>query len=383
MATARSTAEGPPPDGLAASLGLVLAGVALAAAFLPWTGEPPLVPVSAIEGSPVAAGLALVSTLTFALRRHRAIPRSVGAPVAGLTAAAVAAVAVVRLVEPALGAGSAPAVGRGLPIAGLAGLFAAGVAVADARATTDGALRGQLRAVALSLVIAFVGFAVSTIVAYTVTLPPLWYVTGMGRSQAFPLLTVGAGLGLLLFAVGYFRVRGLDRTYVDLAWPDLEDVVWSVAGLLVLLGTATGIAMVFSNLGLPTAESSIERIAAEGGDPWFLLALVPLSWLVIGPGEELVYRNIVQKYLYESFSRPTAVVVASVAFAAVHFQQYADPNPIATLSTLSLVFVLSVVLGYTYYRTENLLVPVFIHGTFNAVQFLVMYVELTGGSPSV
>ena len=117
-------------------------------------------------------------------------------------------------------------------------------------------------------------------------------------------------------------------------------------------------------------------------NPIFLLALVPLSFLAIAPGEELVFRNIVQKYLYEAFSRRTAVLVASVAFAAVHFQQYASPNPVATLTTLCIVFSLSLVLGWTYYRTENLYVPIFVHGAFNAIQFAGLYVRLTGG-PSV
>jgi membrane protease YdiL (CAAX protease family) len=43
------------------------------------------------------------------------------------------------------------------------------------------------------------------------------------------------------------------------------------------------------------------------------------------------------------------------------------------------VTVLSLVLGWVYYRTENLLVPIFVHGAFNAIQFAGLYVRLTGG----
>jgi membrane protease YdiL (CAAX protease family) len=45
---------------------------------------------------------------------------------------------------------------------------------------------------------------------------------------------------------------------------------------------------------------------------------------------------------------------------------------------LLLVFVLSTLLGLSYLKTENLLVPILIHGAFNAIQFLTLYIEITG-----
>jgi hypothetical protein len=46
--------------------------------------------------------------------------------------------------------------------------------------------------------------------------------------------------------------------------------------------------------------------------------------------------------------------------------------------SLSVVFVLSLVLGYSYARSENLVIPILIHGTYNALTFFAMYARVTG-----
>ena len=372
METAQATRDGEPAN-VAATLGLVLAGTALAGCLLPWTDRPPLV-AGPVEGSAVGAALALVAALSFVARRHAEFDRRV-AGVAGLCSVALVALALYRLVTPALGAGSAPSVGIGLPVAAVAALLGTTAAYADTRGIADRRVWAKLRAAVTALVVGFFGFAVSTVVA---TVPGL-AVRGYGTTVSIAVLTAGSGVGLAVFAAGYLRVRGLGVGYVDVAWPDRRAAAYAVGGLVVLFLSAGLVSATFAELGLPSAQSSIQELAEGIEDPQFLvLVLVPLSFLAIGPGEELVYRNVVQKHLYEEFSRPTAVVVASAVFAVVHFQQYTDPNPVATLSTLFVVFVLSLVLGYTYHRTENLLVPVLVHGAFNAIQFLSLYHQLTG-----
>jgi hypothetical protein len=136
---------------------------------------------------------------------------------------------------------------------------------------------------------------------------------------------------------------------------------------------------------LPRAGSNIESQIRNFGDPVVILPFIPLSLLIIGPAEELVYRNLIQKPLYDAFSRRGAVLTASVIFALMHIPQYSPPgaSAIETLNALVLVFVLSLVLAIAYERTDNIVVPILIHGSFNAIQFLLLYVTLvSGGMPS-
>jgi membrane protease YdiL (CAAX protease family) len=65
-----------------------------------------------------------------------------------------------------------------------------------------------------------------------------------------------------------------------------------------------------------------------------------------------------------------AIVITSLFFAAVHGAQWPAPIPI---------FVLSLVLGTVYYRTGSLLASICMHGAFNGLSTLIMFVALLAG----
>ncbi|NEU57736.1 CPBP family intramembrane glutamic endopeptidase [Halorussus sp. MSC15.2] len=151
---------------------------------------------------------------------------------------------------------------------------------------------------------------------------------------------------------------------------------------LAILGLATGGLLVVSFLvaeftsyvGIPTSPSSIEQIARTG-NPSFLLAFVPISVLFIGPGEELLYRNVIQEHLSATFSDWSAVLLASGIFTAHHLLQYQSATNAQTAMSLLSVFLLSLILGYAYVKTNNILVPALAHGLFDAIVFFHMWLE--------
>jgi membrane protease YdiL (CAAX protease family) len=189
---------------------------------------------------------------------------------------------------------------------------------------------------------------------------------------------VALGLGTGTVAAVYLGVRSRGFDYIDLRRPGANDAAYVIVGVVALVGLNVGIGLAFQRLGVESAQHAIIRQAES--DPGILLVLVPLSYLIIGPGEELLYRNVVQKSLYETYSRRGAVVVASAIFAAVHLFAFADPDgsALATVNTLAVVFVLSLVLGVVYERTENLVVPALVHGSFDAIAFAATYVRIAG-----
>lgn len=196
----------------------------------------------------------------------------------------------------------------------------------------------------------------------------------------FAVGTLFFGLGLVLVSVWFVTSTGRGLGYFDLRLPGVRDLLYAIGGIVALVCVAIAVGLVFSALNVPTAENSIESTAREGGAEVLLWA-IPLAWLAIGLGEELVFRGVVQNYLEEGFSTAGAILASSVIFALVHIPAYYSPNPLATGSVLVVVFCLSVVLGVTYVRTRNLLVPILIHGTYNAIVFLSLYVALTGDVP--
>jgi membrane protease YdiL (CAAX protease family) len=200
----------------------------------------------------------------------------------------------------------------------------------------------------------------------------------MGLSLRAMLSTLASGAGTLAVVALYLGLSDRDLSYLDVRMPDLRGLGYVVAGTVTILVGNLAIGLAFQRAGVESASHTIIQTAEA--DPSILLALVPLSYLLIAPGEELLYRNVVQKLLREWYSPVAGVVVASAIFAAVHLPAYSSPGASfeATLSTLAVVFVLALVLGAVYERTGNVVVSILVHGTFNAIAFAVTYARLTG-----
>ncbi|WP_202935044.1 CPBP family intramembrane glutamic endopeptidase [Halorussus amylolyticus] len=353
-----------------AAAGVVLAGIALAAAALPWDA----VGVGPVENALLAAfGAAAFGA--FALRRHGLVERAPGALAAG-----VASLAVVGTATATSGALAGDASSLGVTLALVGGVGGVIAAYGDGKGLPSRASEG-LRAFFRSLAIGLSGlFAIAV---WTTIVVSVYAAVAPGEVTQVHSVAIGAlalGLGTGTVALAYFRLTDKGLSYLDLRWPTLADLGWTVAGILGLLGLQVLLGILFQQLGISSAQHSVEQ-AARSGDPTILLWLIPAAWLIIGPGEELLYRNIIQKSLYDTFSKRSAVVVGSVVFAIAHFPAYYSPNLGATLLTLGVVFGLSLILGATYLRTGNIVVPTLIHGAFDAITFAALYFQITGGVP--
>lgn len=218
------------------------------------------------------------------------------------------------------------------------------------------------------------------IALYVVTIALLGPVPEAGLEvQVISFLSLG--FGTLIVAAAYLKRSGRDRSFVDLQLPGLRDVAWTVGGFVILILGFIAVTSLFDLIGVSTAEhSSTESVI--NATPQVLLLVLAAQLLVVGPGEELLYRNVIQKSMYDVVSRPVAVVLASSIFALVHIPAYsAGGAPLAAVaSTLVAIFVLSLVLGSVYARTENVLVPAAIHGLYNVLSFYSTYA--TGGGAS-
>ena len=361
-------------DRSAASVGVVLAGIALAAAAFPWDGAAQLGPVN----NAVLGVLAAAAFGTFALRRHGLLGRQLGAAFAGVASLSVVGYVVLALSGVVtVGSGSL----WGVSLALLGGVGGVVAAYGDGRGLSDRLRRG-VAAVVQSFVLGFSGLFAIT--AWGVVL--LSFATAVVPGE--PSTTVRLGLGAVALGLGtgtvalvYFRLTDTPLSYLDFRTPTMRDLGYVAVGVVALFGLQLLVSVAFTELGLTTADHSVEQ-ATTDGNATVLLLLIPASWLIIGPGEELLYRNIIQKSLYDTFGEWGAVFVGSVVFALAHIPAYAAGASLPALAnTLAVIFLLSLILGATYLRTENLTVSALIHGTFDAIIFAALYVQATG-SPS-
>lgn len=86
--------------------------------------------------------------------------------------------------------------------------------------------------------------------------------------------------------------------------------------------------------------------------------------LIAGVGEELVFRGVLQQQLMRRIANPwVAMALSAAIFSAIHLQ----------FEGFLARWLLGMVLGWLYWRSRNLWVPIVAHSFYNALQVLAQY----------
>ncbi|MFC6719651.1 CPBP family intramembrane glutamic endopeptidase [Natrialbaceae archaeon GCM10025810] len=225
--------------------------------------------------------------------------------------------------------------------------------------------RAALVAVALT-VAAFLG---TVIVGVAVLIP--MFSAGYELTDTPVLVVATVATQLAFLAVGFLYVRRYGLR-ISLSRPGLRSLGIVIVGVVVALAVAMGLLLVVSVLDLQP-DSALEESAAA--DPTYLLALAVLSLVLIGPAEEFLFRGVVQGRLRKSFGPAGAIVGASLLFGSMHLFNYLG-SPAEVLAGALLISCVGVVFGALYELTDNLVVPILVHGIYNVVLMLSSYFAL-------
>lgn len=199
---------------------------------------------------------------------------------------------------------------------------------------------------------------------------------------AYTLVTAAGILGFLVVAVGYLGVRR-DWSIIHVKRLDLLDGVAVVAGvpLLFLAGlVSTGVvAAIAWATGWPSTTALNGVLAAGQASPVILLLMIPVTVFLVAPGEELLFRGIVQGYVREAVGPYGAVPIAALLFGL--------PHALATASGEAWTYVISasilgIALGALYEYRENILVPIAVHALWNAALFTLNWARFAGHLPT-
>ena len=236
----------------------------------------------------------------------------------------------------------------------------------------------RLHAIGVGLLLAFGAFAIGQlVVAITVVGFVSIGINVANRPGILLAISVVMLQGVTFggVALAYLRYRHLSFDFIHVRIPSLRDLGMVAVGFGAIFGVLQMISRVLARFGLESAQNSIVDIA--GQNPTIFLLLIPLSFILIGPGEELLYRGLIQGILRKSFSPVRAIILASLLFAAIHIFSLQGQLQ-GKLVYLGVVFALALVLGSLYEYTENLAVPALVHGAYNATLFGVQYLVATG-----
>lgn len=126
-----------------------------------------------------------------------------------------------------------------------------------------------------------------------------------------------------------------------------------------------------SMIPLPSWMVSMEESTAEimkklisMNDLFDLIVNLGLISLLAGVGEELLFRGIIQKELFRWFRKPDiAILITAIIFSGFHLQ----------FEGFLPRMVLGLVLGYAYFLSKNLWIPIIMHVVNNATPIISLY----------
>ncbi|MBZ6495322.1 CPBP family intramembrane glutamic endopeptidase [Natrinema longum] len=242
------------------------------------------------------------------------------------------------------------------------------------RRRTDGPLRSTLVAAGLAIF--------GLIATQFTTLPALLLdpkLLTAPTEASITSRTVFFVLNFLAFVlVGAIYIAVTDRgwSYVDVRFPTRQGWAYVLVGIVASIAFYVLISVAIQLLSLPAAENQVASYI--GSDQTMILVMIGIVFFFNAPAEEFLYRNVVQKRLYDAFSRLQAVGIASLIFGLIHWPVYAllSESLLATAVPVAVVVGGAVIFGFLYAKTDNLFVPIIAHAVFNGVQFGLLYLAL-------
>lgn len=244
-------------------------------------------------------------------------------------------------------------------------------------ATSSGSRSGgsRARAVLVAAGLAILGIVLGSIASIPVALAYSSLtntpVTDIGGVALLGISLVSLqGIAFPLVAWGYVRRRDAGWSFVPASLPSLGAVKYIVGGYLAAFGALLVISVLLTLISVEPAQNSAGTTALE--NPGIIPYLAVLQFVLVGPGEELLFRGVIQGSLREHFGAWPAILLASLTFAPIHiFALSGGPTAVAT--TIGILFLPSIVFGYLYEKTGNIVVPAFTHGLYNATLFGITY----------
>ena len=240
----------------------------------------------------------------------------------------------------------------------------------DSPSATPPNVVDQLRAIVVALAIVAAAIVLGVVLTIVVFVPILVGNVALDPSGSTFLLVALLPSQLAFALVGVLVSLAL-LGGVAVSVPTRSDVKWAALGLLGSFAAVALLVVASTVVDLSPVQSVVGE--AAGVDPAILVALAVLSVVVIAPAEEVLFRGAVQGRLRKTFGPVGAIALASVIFASLHAFNFVGGG-FVILVPLAALFLVGSVFGYIYERTGNLVVPIAVHGLYNATLFLSSFV---------
>lgn len=193
----------------------------------------------------------------------------------------------------------------------------------------------------------------------------------LDETYFLPLMTVIQGAIFTLVTIAYLSIQDTLDT-LSVSYPSKQEFTYVFLATCSILVAYVLYTVISSYIGIETADHTISQASEQ--NPMLPLIMIPVSIFVIGVWEEVVFRGFVHEKLRLAFKPEYIIGIASFIFAIIHVGSYESQGIVPTILFL---FMISSVIGFAYEKTQNLIVPILIHGFYDAVLFTVILLNVT------
>lgn len=190
-----------------------------------------------------------------------------------------------------------------------------------------------------------------------------------------PIISSLVSVAVVLIPTFIFVYWSIDEgiaQYTNFEWISTEEHKDSLTMGLIYTFVVYGVLVIVIGLiGIEPATNEIEQLLQENP---LRFPLMLISTAIITPlVEEFIFRGVIQQRLHGYFNPTTAIGLASVFFAAIHLVVL-EGSLMQMATYLAIVGGVGAVWGYMYYKSENLLVPIILHGVYNGILFTLLFI---------
>jgi membrane protease YdiL (CAAX protease family) len=183
--------------------------------------------------------------------------------------------------------------------------------------------------------------------------------SNLSKPSVLATLTVSQGLAFILTYIFYTKLIEKVEESLNINYDAIINILTGFV-LTIIMYSIFLIITTFLNIE-PESNQLIELTKSNLNINIIIVLLFSIS--IIAPiTEEIIFRGLIQEYLLDSYNYITAIIITSILFTILH------------INGLFLIFIISIILGYYKYKTENILVPIGIHFLYNTTLIIIFLI---------
>lgn len=174
------------------------------------------------------------------------------------------------------------------------------------------------------------------------------------------------GVGILYMK----RYSSLSRIRINKNIDDINLISYTVIATLFVAIVGSLFSYI---LDFEPAENQVTELIAT---PEAVVVFIIINLLIVGPAEEFLFRGVIQDRLNRFTDINYAIIITSILFALIHIPAMIGGELEGMLLYLLVLFTSSVIYGYSYDYSDNILVPMIAHGIYNSILLLQLLIEM-------